>query len=134
MPYARAVVLITFAASLHGCGDNDNSVPRDRCDRVQHEAAFDVCRQATSESACVAAGGRWGSGGITTFSRCFCPTGQDGCPCDRLSQCLGACVAPSHPLDQCSTVTMGVCQSVVPDFGCVCTLRPEDDFSGLCAD
>jgi len=132
---ARRVVVLAALVSLVvvSCGDNDNGGSPDPCDPSRHAAAFDACRQASGMDACVAAGGLWARGGLFADFHCFCSTGQDGCPCSTLSQCLGGCVAPGGPSDQCN-VTEGRCEAEVPSFGCVCTLGSDGAFHGLCAD
>jgi hypothetical protein len=132
-----ARLAVTFAAValvLLSCGDNDNTAPRDACDPSLHRAAFTLCRQARDQAACEAAGGSWARGGLFNDFHCFCSTGQDGCPCSEVSQCLGNCVGPTPSALECPGVTEGVCEAVVPSFGCMCILQPEGGFTGLCSD
>lgn len=130
----RVVTFAAFAVLTLSCGDNDNDAPRDTCDPSLHRAAFTLCRQATDQTTCEAAGGSWARGGFFNDFHCFCPTGQSACPCSKVSECLGNCVGPPATIGDCPDVTIGTCEAVVPSFGCVCTLRSEGGFTGICSD
>ena len=39
----------------------------------------------------LSAGGRWGRGGLSPQPLCLCPTGQDGCACQRASSNSSIC-------------------------------------------
>lgn len=135
MVSARLAMTLAAVALLSlSCGDNDNDAPHDACDPALHRAAFTLCRQAADQATCEAAEGSWARGGLFGDFHCFCRTGQDACPCSKLSQCLGNCVGPPSSIGDCPGVTAGVCQELVPTFGCVCTLQPDGRFTGFCSD
>lgn len=97
-------------------------------------ARYPLCRQTRDEAACVAAGGRWGRGGLSPQPLCLCPTGQDGCACQRASTCQAGCTAP---LDNGATTckdAVGRCESVGPSFGCKCIFNEKGEVSAICVD
>jgi hypothetical protein len=95
-------------------------------------ASFKSCQEATSQSACEGAGGKWTPIGLYPGPLCLCPTGQEGCNCTRSSDCLGSCTAVMLKMWECP-MTTGTCTSTSPVVGCRCWFhdgKPE----GMCAD
>ncbi|MBI4702488.1 MAG: hypothetical protein HY744_15320 [Deltaproteobacteria bacterium] len=99
-------------------------------------AHYPACASAGDQSSCEAAGGSWTIVGLDHEPRCLCPTGQGGCPCNRLSQCLSACVAdPVDGVFDCEGVVAGHCSPVSITVGCLCWFIDETGVpQGMCTD
>lgn len=96
-------------------GGASSSATAPACGDPQVESRWAACSVATTESACLAAGGTWT---LSFGSYCECPTGQGGCPCNKKSQCHGMCMADSSP--DCTTQTQGHCSELTLVNGCQC--------------
>jgi len=112
------------AHALGGCAPIGAITPTPRCGDATLREAFSRCTHAVGESACVAAGGRWGAYPYSGRLGCFCPTGDGGCPCTARGDCVADyCFAPFR--FECGEIREGSCSSVVPEGGCWCELvRP----------
>jgi len=100
------------------------------------QARLDECLAATTEDACVAAGGRWGFGGLSAVPLCTCPTGEGACECDSPADCVsGWCRAPlgSDGEDMCADA-VGHCAEWAPEFGCFCVFQEDGTAWGICVD
>ncbi|GGD43104.1 hypothetical protein [Sinisalibacter lacisalsi] len=76
-----------------------------------------------SDAACLAAGGRWGPGGLFPEPLCFLPNPDAGKSCARASDCIGTCLAESR-----------TCAPEQPIFGCYSFLDDDGAEVTLCAD
>lgn len=76
-----------------------------------------------SEAACLAAGGRWGPGGLFPEPLCFLPNPDAGKSCSRASDCVGTCLAESR-----------TCAPEQPIFGCYAFLDENGAEVTICAD
>ncbi|SMH33116.1 hypothetical protein [Maritimibacter sp. HL-12] len=76
-----------------------------------------------TEAACLAAGGRWGPGGLFPDPLCFLPNPDAGKSCAKASDCVGTCLAESR-----------TCAPVQPIFGCYAFLDEDGREVTICAD
>lgn len=105
-----------------------------RCGDQEVMDRFPSCIAAETEAPCLAAGGVWTPIGIRLEPECVCPTGQEGCACNRSTDCLGACSATLAGVPaECSTV-QGVCAGEAPIVGCRCWFDEGGDARPLCVD
>ncbi len=90
-------------------------------------ASPDTASPATTpprtEAACLAAGGRWGTGGIRHRALCFLPTPDAGKACTKATDCHGFCLAET-----------GTCSAETPRFGCFARLDASGARRMLCVD
>jgi hypothetical protein len=105
------------------------------CDDPALSARFQACRVSADEAGCTAAGGRWAPGMDAGWARCFCPTGQESCPCCRAGDCLGLCYDPTWPrVRDCTTVRSWVCSAEYPVLQCHCLLGDGGEIGTICMD
>ena len=121
-------------AAYAACPD----APRDpACDDPAARTRYEACQQTVDEAGCVAAGGRWAPQPFPDagIARCFCPTGQESCPCCRSGDCLGLCHEPSWPpISDCSTVQRWVCSTEYPVLRCQCYVDDGGRIGRICMD
>lgn len=86
-------------------------VPEQTCGSPPPEG----CDWDTPEAECTALGGRYWS---MYPSRCICPSGDGGCPCQDDAECDGICIASTDPV--CDQPTEGTCSVRLEELGCVC--------------
>jgi hypothetical protein len=99
-------------------------------------ARFGDCVGSDNEADCVRAGGTWDRYPFGRREGCFCPTGQDGCPCSSSRDCLSFCMAEvPGDFSACADVAMGTCSAITPVAGCFCTPSfSTNGFIALCVD
>jgi hypothetical protein len=116
--------------------DSDGDADGDAvCGDPEVLARYPACRAADDEASCLAAGGTWTRIGLSPVEACQCPTGQGGCPCDRRTDCLTACIAPTTGgVFACDGVTVGSCSPVGITVGCWCFFDAEGNVEGICVD
>ncbi len=111
-------------SALEGCACGDREVME----------RFPSCIAAQTETICLAMGGVWTRVGLSLEPECLCPTGQEGCPCSRATDCLGACVGPLEGLPDDCSAAQGSCTSQHPTVGCWCWFDENGNAQALCAD
>lgn len=111
-------------------GGASSSATAAACGDPQAESRWDACHSATTESACLVAGGTWT---LSFGYYCDCPTGQGGCPCNKKSQCHGMCMGDSST--DCATQTQGHCSEQSLVLGCQCIFWDESGSAqAVCVD
>lgn len=121
------------ADSLHGCARTVTpTATPPACGDPATQRRFVTCRQAGDAEACAAAGGRWGPFPYSQRPGCFCPTGQNGCPCAASTDCLGRCFAFAS--QSCAELRTGLCSGEEPRAGCWCEFGPDGVAWALCDD
>ena len=98
--------------------------------------AFHACSIIKEAEACKAQGGTWKGfvrmSGETTYS-CECPVPDEGCPCEKSSDCMSACLVPGVGSNvRCTAATEGQCGRSA--LGCQCILDDKGKAGNLCAD
>lgn len=92
----RAVLGTALLLALAGCREDTDRLPPVGEDRV-----------AAEEIACVAGGGRWGTGPTPGVMVCYRTTDDGGEACKAAGDCEGFCLARSQ-----------TCAPVTPLYGC----------------
>ncbi|MCK9462784.1 MAG: hypothetical protein M0R80_24445 [Proteobacteria bacterium] len=110
--------------------------PRE-CGDEAVRSRFEACKAAAGrheQSACEAAGGTWGRIGL--HEGCNCPTGQGGCPCKRLGDCLAECVSYTNGQGCPKTPAAGTwrCTEYHDVVGCHCFLDDNGEMDSICVD
>jgi hypothetical protein len=118
-----------IGSALNGC-------PLPSCGDQSVMARFRACVSSRKRADCESAGGEWGSYPFSGMMGCFCPTGQQDCPCTKADDCLSICSAGiAGGFDYCATVEMGTCDAVTPIAGCFCAAdQSPGSFFGFCND
>jgi hypothetical protein len=108
-----------------------------RCRSPELSARFARCRAATDEGGCRAAGGEWRRQGAAPAPSCYCPSGQDNCPCTTARDCLAGCRAPmafnAARENRCKAVR-GTCAPGAPSLGCWCWFGDDGTAVQRCSD
>jgi len=91
---------------------------------------YELCKQAKTESECVAAGGSWEVVGYNYTELCMCPTPDANCPCMTYTDCVSNfCILESS---LCKDALEGLCYETNQPIGCFCFfddgLPGSDDF------
>ena len=96
-------------------------------------AKFQSCMQAKDKAACEAAGGSWGTLGLSTEPVCQCPTDQEGCSCSDSTACLSVCIRPWDG-GACSGLCAGACSPWGRVTGCNCWFQNPGQVTQVCWD
>jgi hypothetical protein len=113
--------------------DTGEEVP---CGDPEIMAKYGECNGAEDKETCEEAGGNWAIIGLAPFEECQCPTGQGGCKCTHLDDCIGACTADFQEGEMwnCEGLTHGYCSPYAITVGCWCFFWEEGQPEGICAD
>jgi hypothetical protein len=125
-------LLDAVQASLSDCTPTSTPTP---CGDVTVMMRYRLCLGADTETECVTAGGTWITFPFSGMEGCQCPTGQEGCPCNRPSDCVARCYAPlDGGFDSCRLVDVGTCSGQEPEAGCWCEFVDEGEAYPFCSD
>lgn len=129
MRFAMVSWLLAAPAVLPGCSDPFECGPRPATAKCSLDLA--------SASACTAEGGCWGKWGLRDTESCNCPTTDGSHPCDRSTDCQGACVLygdnPDSP-DGCPEAKQATCSDYRFVGGCRCERDGEGKLEGTCSE
>ena len=122
----RWAMTLACAAVLAACTTTGTAdvaeTPATTAEPARHETIrFDGKRATPAErTACVAAGGTVGPGGMLGFDQCVQPYADAGKPCKATDDCLGRCMlSPDSDDDVDQATDDGVCQATDSPFGCM---------------
>ena len=146
----RLLAIMATICSLFACGFRDpvthdemqtedvlvQTFPCGSPEDIQrfHRCVAEFQRTDITQQRCESLGGTWRRGGMGLELRCFCPTGQAGCPCTKHTDCVSRCRAPVPPVTppSCASVQQFTCASQFPEYDCFCfPADPEHSESSL---